>query len=885
MSRRSSLSAVKTAVSRIVPQSARRQALSYIESTVTRAEDLARHFTSREPEKQELVPRIMGIVSGCIEYNTAVGERVPQRLYRIRSGATKGERSLYPGRIDSKTRARVKGMRDGRMGAKIQMFSEMGAEVEEVPQHEILDYIMAPNPLFAGGTLSYMRMRGKWAFGEAYEEIIDGTNGFPIMANPLYPQYTRPVFSKHTLVEKYVYGRDTSDTRDIPGDEVIFYKHRPSLRSPLRGESPLAAVLPEADLIFKNMMHDMAFVEGGQRPDSIVSLKGEGWKPEHVAQLEKRLEQLARGGIASVKALVTRGELEWNPLSYPPKDLSTTEKLERYDKVIRFLFGHTESMADSTETNVASAVIGLTEQFLNGTILPALINDASEMTTFLIPRFGYDPCVYFFAPDDPVTADLERQDTRVRNNWQNGLTTLNEARVESGRPEIDDPRANEVRVNGLTLEALDTQPGAQSPLAALFSGLGGGGTEKPASDQGGGDEHTSADTLEDIGEIVADAEGSDATVEISDEGVVGADDTDAVAVVGDAQDDDLESPEPPPEEPAANMALNGAQIQQLVDLAVSVAEAKLDPETAREIALSAFPGIAPERIDRIFGSITPGGGITEEQTDELERETTKALGTLGAIAKKAFQPMACTSCGCVTKAADITGDVEFDDEARGFLDELLDDLEGILGKMQRDSLQAAFAANAADHSESIRALEEALLNRISPVVEKMAEQMLDGFEGTDALGDGFVPTSAVEAFKEHVPHVASDIAASTDTVIKPIVQRGLEQGLGRAQIAKELEAAGLPKYRAEMIARTELSNAYNSGRYETLHDLGVEKYIVVNAPNPSEAHREIAKRGAKEYGEPFVIAGEVIKGEKIARTATHPPFRPNCRCRIEEYRE
>ena len=46
------------------------------------------------------------------------------------------------------------------------------------------------------------------------------------------------------------------------------------------------------------------------------------------------------------------------------------------------------------------------------------------------------------------------------------------------------------------------------------------------------------------------------------------------------------------------------------------------------------------------------------------------------------------------------------------------------------------------------------------------------------------------------------------------------------------------------------------------------------------AVKEIAKRGRKNLGEPFVKAGEVIKAEKFTRDIFHPPARPNCRCSI-----
>lgn len=65
-------------------------------------------------------------------------------------------------------------------------------------------------------------------------------------------------------------------------------------------------------------------------------------------------------------------------------------------------------------------------------------------------------------------------------------------------------------------------------------------------------------------------------------------------------------------------ALNGAQVQALLELAQSVASGMIPIESAKGIAAAAFPLIAQEIIDRIFDSIEPGE-VTPDQIRDAAR--------------------------------------------------------------------------------------------------------------------------------------------------------------------------------------------------------------------------------------------------------------------------
>lgn len=756
-----------------------RGTLSWMDSSVTRMEAASRLYSTRDPKMWELVPRLIGVIDDCVEMNTKACLGVPLRLYRMSKETTSGERSRYPGRKSSPAvRKRIDAIRSGAMGQKNAMLADLGGDIEEITDHPALDFVRRPNPLFPGQTMAYMRFRCKWAFGEYYIFVIRGTDGAPLKAFPMYPHFTRIQFSKTGYIEKYLYGRDQASAKPYKPEDVIFFKHRPALSNPLRGESPLASHLPQADLIYKNMMHDIGFVDGGNRPDSVVTMNDPNATDKQVRQIEDRIASLASGAMQSIRALVLRNAT-WTNVSYPPKDLETEAKVSRYISEARGAYGHTESMHDSGESNVASAVVGYNAQFMGGTVHPALVNDQSELTDLLLPMYGYEECEYFFAYDNPVKADQLKEVERVKTLENNALVTINEAREMLGQPKSDDPAADVLRFNGMSLAMMDKGPSgdATNPFAALFGG-GGGSPDSAAADD--------------------------------DEIDAGADDT----------------------------------------------------------------GEAPEADD-------DSQAVEDAEKSKAQKANARAeVRTMAVGIKYADES---TPCGCCSKDAGLTGDAEIDALIRDTYPRLLDEMKGTLWDMEEQTIAAIISGRAVPLNDQARKLNEILLEMMMPVVERSAQTMVDKLvsAGVRGTGDGFKPTQAIQAYKDHVSLVADDIAQYTEVLIGPAIDRGLELGLSRAEIADEIQNADIPSWRAERIVRTESSEAINGGRYDTMDEIGIEMVKVVTAPNPSKAHAVIAKRSPKKIGENFVTAGETIEGEKIRYSKSRPPFRPNCKCRIE----
>ena len=447
-----------------------RNSIRYNQSNLRTRELLHRQY-GRNPEVQVYLDHAVGLVHNLATYNAKVCTSATLRLYRstrARRGLPAGTRSL-----DRSTRNLIG---KGHYGTKLAMMSESGEEMVEVKSHPVLDLLNNPNPLYPGTLLEHLKWYVSWIGGNGYE-YMSKMNGLPFMLSPLFPQWVSIEATVEEGLTSYLYGRgDTGPTPYLP-EEVLHYKLYPSPYSALYGIGALFGVLPHADLIQDCLIHDISMAKNGMHPDGIWMLP-EGTSGETERKFLRQIQSKFRGVKNWYKHLVMTGKVEFVSPMIPEKDLMNLPKQQETKKEIRMAFGHTESMADSTTTNVASAIQSHDKQFLGGTIWPALLNDASTKNTMLLPAFGLDPDEYCFAYDNPVERDESAYADRLRLDFQTGLRTANEVRIELGLEEADDEYADALLINGQPLGPV----AAPDPFGGMLGGGGSGAAEGPESD-------------------------------------------------------------------------------------------------------------------------------------------------------------------------------------------------------------------------------------------------------------------------------------------------------------------------------------------------------------------------------------------------------------------
>lgn len=743
--------------------------VSYTNATIRRAEELRNHHTPRNIQAMTALEHATGYAHICCSTNADVCAMQSLRLYRrvTRGGGTE-RRRFGTKRLDTRS-ARMKYLTLGAAGAGIKAagIAESGGDIEEVTKHPLLDLLGQPNPLAIGMHEDWLRFYMKWMAGNAYWMIGEraGANGPPVTMLPLLPQFVHVNADSVDFVANYRYGRSETDAIDLEPGSVLHFKHRPSRFTPLYGEGAMSGVVADAQLIIDNLMYDLAFVEHGHMPPAIISVDAEA-QDSQIEGMYNYLRSKLSGIRGKMEYLVLRGANQVHQLTQTPKDLMTIEKIERAEKKIRAAFGHSESMADSNASTYASAVVGFSEQYLGAVIRPAINMDADELEA-LLPLFGLDPTVYFFAYDDPVPREAQRDEERMARMVSAGLLTVNEARRELEYEVSDDENADKLLVNGQPLGATAV---AADPFAGLFGGPA--PTPKPVVDEG-------------------DAEAS----EESDAEVAGE--------------------------------------------AIDTGDKKADPS-------------AWAAVDARMKSL------------EADRWNESKYAPCG--------------CGAMTKDDDIAVNQLLEEALRQYAPQIRDSMRDVIADMQDDALRAV-----ADGREPDLDLNKEQAIRV--ITEPMREVVSMGLRNTLEAGNAdpgmfeVVPQRALAFLETHIPQLADDIAETTTEMARVAVQAGVEQGLSIDDIAERI--SGVPEYRAERIARTEVQDAVQAGKMEGFKELGVEQVNWVNAPGATEAHQIIASRSPKPIGEPFVKAGESLAGEDFKRDIYRPPARPNCRCDLQ----
>lgn len=425
---------------------------------VLRTEELHTLY-SRDPEALALLRRAQGTVHICAMINARACAGQTIRLYRRVSPKA----TTVPRGTRQVGKAVKKSLASGVMSVKAQSFVDSGADVVEVMDHPIIDLIHNPNPLFPGSMLEVASFYFGGITGN-FMSVVTDERGFK-MQWPGYPQYTRIVLDKDTGVVGYYFGRDSTDMVAIDPAQVIHYRNGVSRHTPWMGESELAGVLPEADMISASTMHDIAFAKNGMRPDSMIKVTGAAQKlnADQLRDIYKNLSQWRAGGSREGMPFVGQ-DMDWIPLSFNPKDLRTVEQLKEYRKLIHFAYGVPESMVDSNASTYAGSLVADAQH--GRVIRQKLVDNAAQKTAYMMPMFGLDPNDYCLTYDNPVPKDEQADATRLSGLSAQGVMTINEVRAEMGLEKINDPNADRLLIAG--------RPLAEDLAGGFGGGFGGG---------------------------------------------------------------------------------------------------------------------------------------------------------------------------------------------------------------------------------------------------------------------------------------------------------------------------------------------------------------------------------------------------------------------------
>jgi HK97 family phage portal protein len=361
----------------------------------------------------------------------------------------------------------------------IRKLVEFGSDFEEVTDsHPVTDLLSKANPYFNGFDLTTLRILYGELTGNAYMSVIcDERLGVPTELWPMPSQWTYVNPDRDGFIKSYTYGAPGNEDLEFMPDEVIHFK-RPNPNDLFYGMGKVEAAWGTINVNQAIHEMDQATFSNMARPDYAVIVKN-GATTQSLERFESYVQEQLQGTKKAGSFLTMTGDVQLQPLNFPPKDLAGREDVV---EEIAAVFGVPVSLLKANDPNLASARVGYS-QWREGTILPLLRMDEDVLNQTFLPMFGLgDDAV--LAYDNPVPADKEFELSERTALVASGLMTLNEAREEDGRDPYEQEVAEEPLINGMPISQMAQMGQMQNPMAGLL-GQEQGGMFQVENPQGG----------------------------------------------------------------------------------------------------------------------------------------------------------------------------------------------------------------------------------------------------------------------------------------------------------------------------------------------------------------------------------------------------------------
>lgn len=495
----------------------------------------------------------------------------PLKLYRR---ANSGKRVGKCVKIDKRQSDFLTGRSSScKVTAKQASMADSAGTIEEVIEHPALDLLSDPDPVTTASDFLTMLYWYREVAGKAYvwtgEQTKDGPSGLYI----LHPQFTQPVLSRQDFISAYRYGRDITGVIEIPAEQVIFSPYQRDPFRPWDGISWLTSVEQYADAENAALIAEVQRWKNSGQAGFILKVPMT-YTDQQMKQVEAALRAKA-GPLAAGRALIIR-EAEIVQSASKAHEMGYIEGLTQAEKAIYRAAGIPEAIWKLNDANLAGAKMG--ERLLMRSCFKRMRRVAEDMTAYLLPMFGEEDGTMWFGYENPDLEDQVAEASMMNAAFIAGVVSEDEYRKVLYLPPRNGSDSVDIDEEEMTVAQAD---------------------DAEASD----DSESELDDVEESNDEMTDDTVTEAPAETTS---VDASATDTVQAA--ASDINV-----------ASTALNGAQVQALLELATAVSSNQLPSESARAIAAAAFPTVAPEVLDAVFkplSSFTPASA--PQQSDSFK---------------------------------------------------------------------------------------------------------------------------------------------------------------------------------------------------------------------------------------------------------------------------
>lgn len=412
---------------------------------------------------------------------------------RVLRPASAGAKSIYRGRrLGRKAMRYAKGEMAIMPSPKALAMAHDADDIEEVMEGPACELIRKPDPFASGRDWWLSLYTSLEMIGEGFCWAGERRNGVPVSLYTLQPQYSRIQPSPESFVDGLWFGRNRTEEKFFPIEDVWYTRHRPDPITPYRGTCWPRSVVLNSDMENGAVAAEVARWSNGGTPGLVFSMDKDTNETTR-KQAESQINAYIRGVNNTGKTLVL---VATTPVAtgWSPKDMMYEAGLKHAFNAIRMAAGPIpEALFTQGSTSYAAAYRS-DPQFMGMVVAPRINKVADELTEFCHAN-GLLPLDHWLEYDCPVAEDQKAMEDSSRADVAGGILTVNEARASRGYEARPEEEADVLCYQGVPLNVKATPPappmlpqdGTGKPAP---SDAGGGGSKEPAkpADRAAGDD-------------------------------------------------------------------------------------------------------------------------------------------------------------------------------------------------------------------------------------------------------------------------------------------------------------------------------------------------------------------------------------------------------------
>ena len=715
------------------------------------------------------------------------------------------------------------------------------SEWKPLDEAQIPDVLLRPNPSQTWGDLIELTQVHMDLCGRAFWHLItNGPGGQVVGLQIINPDWVeKPEYHEDRATLKgWRITVNGSGRRLLPAEDVIQFRY-PDPVDPHRGMSPIRAVAMSADMDTYSRAYAASHLRNHAQPTGILTTTSELTRD----QANALAEQWQDSHQGSNRIQVLGKGAEFQTLSAHLKDLEflSLARVSRDQLLSAF--------------NVPASRLGLVEDSskANGEesdrvysslcLSPRLRRYHEPITLRLLPRLGLDSSRFCFEFDPVELHDKEFERVSAEAAFKSGAITLDEYRDRIG-----------------------FEPESNGKGSVYFVPLGAQIVDQPDS----------VVAIVDSGEP-GDSEPVNVETNSAAKGE---------AAIGESVEPDL--------------VLNGAQVASLVSIVEAMMSGTLPYSSALEIVQSAF-GMSEEKARRILGPES-NAGINEPAA--VAEAVDRAVRSLDS--EDAELPEPTSERMEIAALRFLSGQEKAERRLKGRVRALLSRMQkALVSEAKAGRLRSAPAVDRRALLEDILdafnddlalILMQEALKAVGEGHENFATEVASTVSPEKLISFNLISDDVLEWARSQSAEKVTGILDDGKQVIRDIFTESLAEGDPIDTIADKLNARfdTWKGVKAETVARTESSNAYNYGKHnhaELLNEANDDLRVLKTwLPTADEYTRDAHKPGAIKTRsgrakrtvfseEPFVVDGEELMhpGDPASEK---PGNVINCRCTL-----